>query len=377
MSDQDFLPALSASVMANAYNELTDNVDQTQHPPPTGIRRRLRRRLRDTVLHAAWRAGFVRVDPESSRVAGRNLAELLARADGLGALHRMLGDERSRETLIAVLAFRVLGYRHVRLPPDEPDYWAKAWDAERRLRRERHTRRVAILGHLDLYDLHDAGFPIRLHAHLLNVVTTFVLQQYRYARGGSVVEARPGDVVVDGGGCWGDTALYFAHLVGEAGSVVCFEFLPENLEILRSNLRLNPELESRVQLVPQALWDRSGESLSFVSNGPGTTVARSRDATEATVSTRCIDDLVAERGLDRVDFIKLDIEGAELQALRGAERTLRRFRPAVAVCLYHRLDDFVTIPAYLRELALGYEFHLDHFWVHEAETVLFARPAAR
>jgi FkbM family methyltransferase len=175
----------------------------------------------------------VRVDPESSRVAGRNLAELLARADGLGALHRMLGDERSRETLIAVLAFRVLGYRHVRLPPDEPDYWARA------------------------------------------------------------------------------------------------------------------------------------------------RVARSRDATAAGVSTRCMDDLVAERGLDRVDFIKLDIEGAGLQALRGAERALRRFRPAIAVCLYHRLDDFVTIPAYLRELALGYEFHLDHFWVHEAETVLFARPAAR
>jgi hypothetical protein len=71
----------------------------------------------------------------------------------------------------------------------------------------------------------------------------------------------------------------------------------------------------------------------------------------------------------------MDIEGAELPALRGAEATLRAFRPKLAIALYHRLDDFIDIPAYLDGLGLGYAFFLGHFTIHSEETVLFARPA--
>ena len=80
--------------------------------------------------------------------------------------------------------------------------------------------------------------------------------------------------------------------------------------------------------------------------------------------------------MDRVDFIKLDIEGAELRTLKGAEHTLNRFRPSLAISLYHSLDDFVAIPAFLRNLNLNYGFYLDHFTTHREETVLFARPTA-
>jgi hypothetical protein len=81
--------------------------------------------------------------------------------------------------------------------------------------------------------------------------------------------------------------------------------------------------------------------------------------------------------LPKVDFIKMDIEGAELNALQGAEQSLRAFRPSLAISVYHRDDDWVTIPDYLDSLDLGYEFFLDHFTIYESETVLFARSPQR
>ena len=78
--------------------------------------------------------------------------------------------------------------------------------------------------------------------------------------------------------------------------------------------------------------------------------------------------------LPRVDFIKMDIEGAEIHALKGAEKTLRQFHPKVAISLYHSLEDFKTIPRYLDSLGLKYKFYLDHHTIYENETVLFGIP---
>ncbi|MCP5112307.1 MAG: hypothetical protein GY953_15895, partial [bacterium] len=58
--------------------------------------------------------------------------------------------------------------------------------------------------------------------------------------------------------------------------------------------------------------------------------------------------LVEDHHLDRVDFIKMDIEGAEQEALRGATGTPLRFRPRLAIASYHREDDFEAIPAIIR-----------------------------
>ena len=81
---------------------------------------------------------------------------------------------------------------------------------------------------------------------------------------------------------------------------------------------------------------------------------------------------MTEQGLDRLDFIKMDIEGAEIEALKGAEASIRHFKPKLAICLYHRLSDFHDIPRLLSNLDLGYVFHIRHFTVHAEETMLFA-----
>jgi len=74
---------------------------------------------------------------------------------------------------------------------------------------------------------------------------------------------------------------------------------------------------------------------------------------------------------ERIDLIKLDIEGSELGALRGAEKSLRRWRPKLAISLYHRPEDFFAIPLWLKSLDCGYRFYLDHYSIHHEETVLY------
>jgi hypothetical protein len=85
-----------------------------------------------------------------------------------------------------------------------------------------------------------------------------------------------------------------------------------------------------------------------------------------------IDQLLDRPDVTRIDFIKMDIEGAELAALHGAEQTLKRFRPKLAITVYHQLADFWEIPQYIESLGLGYRFYLRHFTIHAEETVLFA-----
>ena len=68
-----------------------------------------------------------------------------------------------------------------------------------------------------------------------------------------------------------------------------------------------------------------------------------------------VDSLVANLALTRVDFIKLDIEGAEKNAIAGARQTMAHFRPRLAIAMEHLADDPVTIPAAIDSMGPGYE----------------------
>ena len=324
--------------------------------------RRLLWRMRDAALAAAAKAGFTRRRFDAHGPRGRT-EYVIAHLPEFEEAYALLADDESRALFAELLKFHILGREHVRLRRNNEEFWTHYRDADGRYAVERGSRH-AWHWTLNRYRLPGRGGTIELHAHMLNVLDTFLLEQYACRR--ASIEVREGDIVIDGGACWGDTALYFADRAGTTGKVFAFEFLPENLALLRENVALNPALAPRIEVIERAIWNVSGEQVPYASNGPATALG-SGDAAAETLS---IDELVRERALPRVDFIKLDVEGAELAALRGAEETIRRFHPRLAVSLYHRNEDFAEIPRYLA--ARGYRLHLDHFTIHEEETVLFA-----
>ena len=73
----------------------------------------------------------------------------------------------------------------------------------------------------------------------------------------------------------------------------------------------------------------------------------------------------------------MDLEGAELPSLRGATQTIQRYKPKLAISVYHSLSDLFEIPEFLDSLGVGYCYYLRHYTIHTEETVLFAEANCR
>ena len=280
---------------------------------------------------------------------------------------QLLADERSRELFDRLVLFRMLGHLHVRLPFNTPHNQAQAAAAQKLWTQD--TADSGPFGPLAIFTVPGSEQELRIKGWKENVMWTFLYRQYFFERDGVKIEPSRGDHVIDGGGCFGDTAINFADIVGAAGHVYVFDPLPRHCAIMREQLEMNPALAPRITIFPSGLADAANGlgplPLDDVIN-PGARVVP--DAMPLTT----LDDTVAQSGVPRVDFIKLDIEGSELGALQGGESTIRRFRPKLAISLYHRPNDFFSIPAWIDSLDVGYRMYLDHYTIHQEETVLYA-----
>lgn len=146
--------------------------------------------------------------------------------------------------------------------------------------------------------------------------------------------AKPGEVVLDVGANIGEVALACAARVGTGGRVYAFEPNPPTFENLSRNVNLNASLPCHVENL--ALGERAG-TIGLVQvdgRNPGTvTVAESGEsrAKVAEIRVTTLDEYVTANNLPRVDLIKIDVEGYESQALRGATQTLARWHPRLVI----------------------------------------------
>jgi FkbM family methyltransferase len=165
----------------------------------------------------------------------------------------------------------------------------------------------------------------------------------------------PGDLVIDAGAHAGAYALRLARLVGPTGQVIAVEPHPEHARCLRRSVAAN-DLAQHVRIVDAAAGARRGTAwLRQPPEGSSSAHAFLTDAEPPgdarRVNVMALDDL----GLDRVSFIKIDVEGAESLVLRGAERTLRSSRPVLLVELHPH-----ALPIVSRETAAGLIQRLAH-----------------
>lgn len=292
---------------------------------------------------------------------------LLKHAKQFHQARMLLEDEASRALYDQLLLFRVLGHLHVRLPFNNPKNRAQIAAAERWHVQE--TKDVGAFGPLSIYQVPGDGHDIRIKGWKENVTWTFLYRQYYFERGGVKIAPAPGDRVIDAGGCFGDTALAFADVVGERGHVYVFDPLPKHCAIMREAVAMNPSLAPRISIFPVGLADQVNDVAQLPEDdmiNPGARIVMDE------VPTTTIDEIATRNDVPRLDFIKMDIEGSELSALRGAESSIRRWQPKLAISLYHQPEDFFSIPLWIDALGVGYRLFLDHYSIHNEETVLYA-----
>jgi FkbM family methyltransferase len=287
--------------------------------------------------------------------------------DNIGDFHRarfLLADNDSRDLYDVLILFRLLGHMHVRLPFNNEHTQSQLHVVE--------EWKIGDTGDpgLSVFSVPAGGRNIKIKGWPENAAATFLFNQYYLVRGDVVIAPRPGDHVIDAGACFGDTALRFAHEIGESGHVYSFDPVGKHCQIMQESFAMNPTLESRISAFEFGLsnQDRPASGSPFA----GATINPAAKAFDASIPTRTIDSLVEEGVLARVDFLKMDVEGSELSALEGAENALRRWKPRLAISLYHEFEDFFEIPLWLNNLNMGYRFFLDHYSIHHEETVLYA-----
>ncbi|MEM1083904.1 MAG: FkbM family methyltransferase [Verrucomicrobiota bacterium] len=305
---------------------------------------------------------------------GKAAEKLGSRFPSLQRTWDLLEDAESKELLVDLMAYRLLGHRHVKLPTNTSDYWSTLSRLENAASAGGESIKPGFMEfNLVNMDLSEFGVSMKAYIRPPAIMAQLFLKQYCYEVKGRRIGVEDGDTVIDCGGCWGETAIHFSEQAGSEGKVISFEFVPSNLEIYRKNLGLNPELSKRIQLIENPVWSEEGGELHFQDRGPASMVdTKPFDGSTGSVRIRTIDSVVEESGLQEVSFIKMDIEGAELPALRGAEETIRRHRPKLAISVYHSVEEFYTIPDYIHSLGLDYQFYLGHATIHSEETVLFA-----
>lgn len=275
--------------------------------------------------------------------------DLLAHQDELLSVYHLLSDQKSRDILTSRIALFVGGadYQSFR------DFIAKFSD----IRHEKGSNSPECM--------HSTHYGSEAYLQFNNDLIT--------------LEAN--EVLVDGGAYTGDSTIEFINVCKRNGSayrkIICYE--PDSK--IFSELQKNTSRYSSISLRPFGLWSHTS-TIQFADSSilkPGSTrivsaYEKNDDLpggasgfTEVPVTS--IDmDLPDED----VTIIKMDVEGAEMNALQGARKTIERCRPKLIISAYHKRNDLFEIPLLIHRMAPDYRLYFRHFSSNFGETTLFA-----
>jgi len=182
-----------------------------------------------------------------------------------------------------------------------------------------------------------------------------------------VVKLTDHEVFVDCGAFTGDTAGQFVAQCGNRFErIVCFEPDPTNFAVLN-----RAHADDRIVKIPSGVWNEN-TTLTFKSGkSAGSKVSASGKENLVSVHVVAIDEVPE---CQNASFVKMDIEGAEMNALRGARRIIGANRPKLAVSIYHSDEEMLAIPEYLHAALESYSFFVRHHSMNWQDTVLYAIP---
>jgi FkbM family methyltransferase len=191
---------------------------------------------------------------------------------------------------------------------------------------------------------------------LFNMYSKYVANTHEedYAYPDINFDVEEGDVVFDCGANSSKNVnincLYFAKKAGKNGKVYAFEPIP------RIYNELLEDVKGFENIIPvnKGVSDRR-QTVYVKDLGGGSRIDTAGDIEVELIS---IDEFVKEHNISKVDFIKMDIEGAELDALKGTINTIKTFKPKLAISIYHKPEDFYEIPTFIKSIVPEYKIWL-------------------
>jgi len=196
-----------------------------------------------------------------------------------------------------------------------------------------------------------------------------------------LVHLENNEVFIDGGAFTGDSTLEFINACMRQNltykNIICFE--PDSM--IFKELQKNTAQFNNISLKPFGLWSHRS-TIRFADSNllkPGST----KIISEIDENITCISSGISEifttsideqSSNERVSIIKMDIEGAEIEALRGAIKTITKYRPKLIISAYHKRNDLFEIPLLLHRMVPDYKLYYRHFSCNFGETTLFAIP---
>ncbi len=254
-------------------------------------------------------------------------------------------------TLDTVISFiEELDRRHELIIPDVPLYGGELFDMDYYIKnKDKLDETREIFADQMSRDIFDDAINFRLTGKLtyLSRVSTHT-NTLRELFG----EKKFG-LLVDAGAFKGDSTRDFAEALS-VKKIIAVEADPKTYIKLKNYAE--EETRTEVIAINAAVWneDCTIDYVSSASRGSGE-AGRNRRAKETVVNARTLDSIIDD---ESVDFIKLDIEGAESAALDGAEKALRKHEPCFEVSLYHKTDDLFEIPLRLHRALPHHKFYL-------------------
>lgn len=176
------------------------------------------------------------------------------------------------------------------------------------------------------------------------------------------------EIFVDAGGFDGETTERFLQWCKGNGYAYCFEADLGNIAAIQKNFAGYNKRE----IVPKALWSETRILSMHMKGSPGSSVSPETNGGDVqAVEAIALDDFL--KG-SPVTFLKMDIEGAELEAIRGARGAISQQHPKLAISVYHKPEDIWILPKQILEYYPEYRFYLRHYSFGWYDTVLYAVP---
>ena len=181
-----------------------------------------------------------------------------------------------------------------------------------------------------------------------------------------VVSTKENEIFVDGGAYCGETIEEFINWCLSFKKIYAFE--PDDKNFNRLVKCISKLDDNKINIFKGGIWNKN-EKVSFQRAGDDGTGSYITEFGE-TIETYSLDSLIGE---EEVTYIKFDIEGSELKGLEGAKNIIIKNKPKLAICIYHKPEDVLLIPKYIKSLVPEYKFKIRHYTTYLYDTILYAQ----